>query len=150
MALLGSFVQYLIGGVVLLIVRSAEGNKAEQDSPSPEVPSLVQTPVPADVPANLAAQKSGQINDQNLAKGSTSRLLKSIFVGQHWANLASMFLKALIAFLVGMFLKDSTVLGIVIERGSLLGFATVGFMFGFWPVEKLWKAIASHVSGTAG
>lgn len=49
----------------------------------------------------------------------------------------------MLAFWVAWVMKDKHVFGITIARDSFYGFLTLGFMFGFWPVEKLWIAFAT-------
>jgi hypothetical protein len=59
-----------------------------------------------------------------------------------------MFLKGVLAFAAALYIKDSAILGITIERGSLQGFATLGFMFGFWPLAELWRGFSSRSAAT--
>jgi hypothetical protein len=73
---------------------------------------------------------------------SALKFLHSIFVGPKGSYVISGVLKGLLAFFVAVFMKDSNVFGITVERGTFVGFFTLGVFFGFWPIEKLWAAFA--------
>jgi hypothetical protein len=62
-----------------------------------------------------------------------------IFIGDSGSELLSMVIKCLLAYLTSIVITTSSFSGIQIDKTTLIGFFTLGFMIGFWPVEKIWS-----------
>lgn len=114
MALAGALLQYLLSGLVLVIEEAQKRT------------------VGAD----------GKRRVKRLSASETKALFGRMFVGPAGEKVLSAVLKGVLAFIAAAILKDSNIFGITIQRGSFMGFLTLGFLLGFWPIEKLWTAFA--------
>jgi len=155
MALLGALIQWLLGSGIRLTVESGTGQRRDAardiNNSRPIAPG-------ANVAIDSAPNKeAARLEEQNVVEDTAGlsgesdgkRLLKrvafrDVFLGPNWSFLISAFLKGLIAFLVAAVVKDSTIFGISVQRGSFDGFFTLGFLFGFWPIAELWVALAKR------
>src|SRR5437870_1165308 len=63
---------------------------------------------------------------------------RNVFVGAKGVEIVAVFVKASLAYLAAFIISSTEIFGIKIDKTSFLGFGTLGFMVGFWPVEKLW------------
>ena len=86
MAILGSFTNYLLGGLVQALALIRKGTKS---------------------------------------------VFGGVFIGPKGSEIISMILKGILAFLAAVLIQSNNVFGIVIEKNSLTGFLSLGFMFGF-------------------
>jgi hypothetical protein len=77
------------------------------------------------------------------------KIFLEVFVGKHFVEVLSMLIKGLLAFAAAFIIQDSKIFGVTIDRDSLFGFASLGFMFGFWPVERVWKMFG-ELGGKSG
>jgi hypothetical protein len=94
MAILGSFANYLLGGLVQVLALIRKGAK---------------------------------------------KVFGKVFIGPKGSEIISMLLKGVLAFMAAVLIQSNNVFGIEIQKNSLTGFLFLGFMFGFWPVDRLWK-----------
>jgi len=97
----------------------------------------------------IIAAERAPVDTENKAKDRFGDLFVPAFVGRAYFLVLSVLFKGLLAFLLAILIKDSTVLGVTLEKGSFVGFFTLGFLFGFWPVDKLWVEVAKMLGGRA-
>lgn len=92
---------------------------------------------------------SGVIQLIASVKAGRPLTLWSIFIGQQGSEVLGAVIKGLLAYLASIVITTSSVFGIQVDRTTLVGFFTLGFMIGFWPVEKLWGLFRPSQAGPA-
>lgn len=83
-----------------------------------------------------AKDNRGLLQEQ---KKKLRRTLKEVFWGDQGEELFSVILKGCLAYGTCWLAISTEKLGIKVDTRTLAGFFTLGFMVGFWPLEKLWS-----------
>ena len=81
----------------------------------------------------------GLVRALALIRIRSKNVFRRICMGPKGSEVISMFLKGVLAFAAAILIQSKNVFGIEIQRDSLIGFLSLGFMFGFWPVDRLWR-----------
>jgi hypothetical protein len=79
-------------------------------------------------------------------------VIRDLFVGQNGVEIIETLLKGTLAYLIAYILNTTEIIQFKgADKSSLLGFAIIGFLIGFWQLKPLWDAIRKlSNSGTSG